>query len=98
MSYENDILAKLERNKLIYNRGIAGGKLLALSLLHVELMASSIGSNPVFLDALMKLRANFDEELTLALESDTPIQPRSLRELYEEEARADHRTSGEYNE
>ena len=94
MSYENDILAKLERNKLIYNRGIAGGKLLALSLLHVELMASSIGSNPVFLDALMKLRANFDEELTLALESDAPM----TAERYEKEARADHHTSGECNE
>ena len=94
MSYENDILAKLERNKLIYNRGIAGGKLLALSLLHVELMASSIGSNPVFLEALMKLRANFDEELTLALESDAPM----TAERYEKEARADQHTSGECNE
>ena len=94
MSYENDILAKLERNKLIYNRGIAGGKLLALSLLHVELMASSIGSNPVFLEALIKLRTKFDEELTLALESDAPM----TAERYEKEARADHHTSGECNE
>ena len=97
MSYENDIkasLSELEYGNLMYNRGIAGGKLLALSLLHVELMASSIGSNPVFLDALMKLRANFDEELTLALESYAPM----TAEQYEEEARADHHTSGEYNE
>tara|TARA_R110000764_G_scaffold6683_1_gene24877 strand:+ start:2937 stop:3215 length:279 start_codon:yes stop_codon:yes gene_type:complete len=92
MSYENDILAKLERNKLIYNRGIAGGKLLGLSLLHVELMASSIGSNPVFLGALIKLRAKFDEELTLALESDAPM----TAERYEKEARLDHYTSEEF--
>tara|TARA_R110000744_G_scaffold228613_1_gene346629 strand:- start:927 stop:1115 length:189 start_codon:yes stop_codon:yes gene_type:complete len=61
MSYEND--------KDMHNLGLVGGKLLGISMLHVELLSRGLGTDPKFLEVLNKLRAEFDRELNKTLES-----------------------------
>ena len=47
----------------MYDRGIAGGKSLGLSLLHLELLKNGLGADEKFLEILNKLRDEFTEEL-----------------------------------
>ena len=47
----------------MYERGVAGGKSLGLSLLHLELLKHGLGSDEKFLEVLNKLRNEFNEEL-----------------------------------
>jgi|TARA_R110000744_G_scaffold7311_3_gene25084 hypothetical protein len=54
-------LSKFHRE--VYHIGVAGGKLLALSLLHVEMLKSGIGHDDKFLSILGSLRAEFSAEL-----------------------------------
>ena len=46
-----------------YERGVAGGKSLGLSLLHLELLKHGLGADEKFLEILNKLRDEFNEEL-----------------------------------
>ena len=54
----------------MYNRGLAGGKSLGVSLLHLELLKHGLGTDAKFLEVLNNLRAEFHEELNEALEVD----------------------------
>jgi len=66
MSYENDIkssILELEYGQDMYNRGVAGGKSLGLSLLHLELLKHGLGTDAKFLEVLNGLRAEFDKSL-----------------------------------
>ena len=66
MSYENDIkssILELEYGQDMYNRGVAGGKSLGLSLLHLELLKHGLGTDAKFLEILNGLRAEFDKSL-----------------------------------
>jgi len=66
MSYENDIkssILELEYGQDMYNRGVAGGKSLGLSLLHIELLKHGLGTDAKFLEILNGLRAEFDKSL-----------------------------------
>ena len=66
MSYENDIkssILELEYGQDMYNRGIAGGKSLGISLLHLELLKHGLGTDAKFLEILNGLRAEFDKSL-----------------------------------
>ena len=47
----------------MYDRGVAGGKTLGLSLLHIELLKNGLGADEKFLEILNKLRDEFTEEL-----------------------------------
>lgn len=47
----------------MYERGVAGGKSLGLSLLHLELLKHGLGSDEKFLEVLNKLRNELNEEL-----------------------------------
>ena len=47
----------------MYERGVAGGKSLGLSLLHLELLKHGLGNDEKFLKVLNKLRNEFNEEL-----------------------------------
>ena len=47
----------------MYDRGVAGGKSLGLSLLHIELLKHGLGADEKFLEILNKLRDEFTEEL-----------------------------------
>tara|TARA_B110000908_G_C10032798_1_gene348206 strand:- start:466 stop:711 length:246 start_codon:yes stop_codon:yes gene_type:complete len=47
----------------MYERGVAGGKSLGLSLLHLELLKHGLGNDEKFLEVLNKLRNEFNEEL-----------------------------------
>ena len=47
----------------MYDRGVAGGKLLGVSLLHIELLKHGLGADEKFLEVLNKLRDEFTEEL-----------------------------------
>ena len=47
----------------MYNRGVAGGKSLGLSLLHIELLKHGLGTDAKFLEVLNNLRAEFDKTL-----------------------------------
>jgi hypothetical protein len=53
----------------MYERGVAGGKSLGLSLLHLELLKRGIGGDKKFLEVLDKLRNEFNEELDFLVES-----------------------------
>ena len=53
----------------MYERGVAGGKSLGLSLLHLELLKRGIGGDKKFLEVLNKLRNEFNEELDFLVES-----------------------------
>tara|TARA_R110002167_G_C12365589_1_gene623599 strand:+ start:418 stop:627 length:210 start_codon:yes stop_codon:yes gene_type:complete len=46
-----------------YKHGVAGGKTLGLSLLHLELLKNGLGADEKFLEILNKLRDEFTEEL-----------------------------------
>jgi len=66
MSYENDIkssILELEYGQDMYNRGVAGGKSLGVSLLHIELLKHGLGTDAKFLEVLNGLRAEFDKSL-----------------------------------
>ena len=66
MSYENDIkssILELEYGQDMYNRGVAGGKSLGVSILHIELLKHGLGTNAKFLEVLNNLRAEFDKSL-----------------------------------
>ena len=66
MSYENDIkssILELEYGQDMYNRGVAGGKSLGVSLLHIELLKHGLGTDAKFLEVLNNLRAEFDKTL-----------------------------------
>ena len=52
----------------MYNRGLAGGKSLGVSLLHLELLKHGLGTDAKFLEVLNNLREEFDEELNKTLE------------------------------
>ena len=47
----------------MYERGVAGGKSLGLSLLHLELLKHGLGADEKFLEILNKLRNEFNKEL-----------------------------------
>jgi len=47
----------------MYNRGVAGGKSLGVSLLHIELLKHGLGTDAKFLEVLNNLRAEFDKSL-----------------------------------
>tara|TARA_R110000803_G_scaffold120836_2_gene188927 strand:- start:420 stop:611 length:192 start_codon:yes stop_codon:yes gene_type:complete len=47
----------------MYNRGVAGGKSLGVSMLHLELLRHGLGTDEKFLDVLNNLRAEFNEYL-----------------------------------
>ena len=47
----------------MYERGVAGGKSLGLSLLHIELLKHGLGADEKFLEILNKLSNKFNEEL-----------------------------------
>ena len=47
----------------MYDRGVAGGKSLGLSLLHIELLKHGLGADEKFLEVLNKLRNKFTKEL-----------------------------------
>ena len=47
----------------MYNRGVAGGKSLGVSLLHLELLKHGLGTDAKFLEVLNGLRAEFDKSL-----------------------------------
>ena len=47
----------------MYNRGVAGGKSLGVSLLHLELLKHGLGTDAKFLEVLNNLRAEFDKSL-----------------------------------
>jgi len=47
----------------MYNRGVAGGKSLGVSLLHIELLKYGLGTDAKFLEILNNLRAEFDKSL-----------------------------------
>ena len=53
----------------MYERGVAGGKSLGLSLLHLELLKNGLGGDEKFLEILNKLSNKFNEELDLLVES-----------------------------
>ena len=53
----------------MYERGVAGGKSLGLSLLHIELLKNGLGDDEKFLEILNKLRDEFTEELDFLVES-----------------------------
>ena len=52
----------------MYERGVAGGKSLGLSLLHIELLKNGLGADEKFLEILNKLRDEFTEELDFLVE------------------------------
>ena len=76
MPYENDIKSSIlelecggisrQDNAInnygrdMYNRGVAGGKSLGVSLLHLELLKHGLGTDAKFLEVLKGLRAEFD--------------------------------------
>ena len=51
-----------------YKHGVAGGKSIGVSLLHIELLKHNLGTDAKFLEVLNKLRAEFDDELNEVLE------------------------------
>ena len=53
----------------MYERGVAGGKSLGLSLLHLELLKRGIGGDKKFLEVLNKLRNEFNEELDFLVDN-----------------------------
>ena len=53
----------------MYERGVAGGKSLGLSLLHIELLKHGLGADENFLEILNKLSNKFNAELDLLVES-----------------------------
>tara|TARA_B110000503_G_scaffold85520_1_gene130133 strand:- start:660 stop:905 length:246 start_codon:yes stop_codon:yes gene_type:complete len=53
----------------MYERGVAGGKSLGLSLLHLELLKRGIGGDKKFLEVLNKLRDDFNEELDFLVDN-----------------------------
>ena len=53
----------------MYERGVAGGKSLGLSLLHLELLKNGLGGDEKFLEILNKLSNKFNAELDLLVES-----------------------------
>ena len=53
----------------MYERGVAGGKSLGLSLLHLELLKHGLGADEKFSNILNKLRDEFNEELDFLVES-----------------------------
>ena len=44
----------------MYKRGVAGGKSLGLSLLHIELLKHGLGTDAKFLEVLNNLRAELN--------------------------------------
>jgi len=64
MSYENDIKSSINNyGRDMYNRGVAGGKSLGVSLLHIELLKHGLGTDAKYLELLNSLRAEFDKSL-----------------------------------
>ncbi len=53
----------------MYDRGVAGGKSLGLSLLHLELLKHGLGADEKFLEVLNKLRDDFNEELDFLVDN-----------------------------
>ena len=51
-----------------YKHGVAGGKSLGVSLLHIELLKHNLGTDAKFLEVLNNLREEFDRELNKTLE------------------------------
>ena len=47
----------------MYNRGVAGGKSLGVSMLHLELLKHGLGTDAKFLEILNNLRSEFDKSL-----------------------------------
>ncbi len=59
----NELYAVNNYGRDMYDRGVAGGKTLGLSLLHIELLKNGLGADEKFLEILNKLRDEFTEEL-----------------------------------
>ena len=57
----------------MYDRGIAGGKSLGLSLLHLELLKNGLGADEKFLEILNKLRDEFTEELDFLVSKENKL-------------------------
>tara|TARA_R110000782_G_scaffold49134_2_gene107040 strand:+ start:820 stop:1068 length:249 start_codon:yes stop_codon:yes gene_type:complete len=53
----------------MYERGVAGGKSLGLSLLHLELLKNGLGGDEKFSEILNKLRDGFNEELDFLVDN-----------------------------
>ena len=53
----------------MYERGVAGGKSLGLSLLHLELLKNGLGGDEKFSEILNKLRDEFNEELDFLVDN-----------------------------
>jgi len=65
----NELYAINNYGRDMYDRGVAGGKSLGLSLLHIELLKHGLGADEKFLEILNKLSNKFNEELDLLVES-----------------------------
>ena len=65
----NELYAINNYGRDMYERGVAGGKSLGLSLLHIELLKHGLGADEKFLEILNKLSNKFNEELDLLVES-----------------------------
>ena len=59
----NELYAVNNYGRDMYDRGVAGGKTLGLSLLHIELLKNGLGADEKFLEILNKLRDEFTAEL-----------------------------------
>ena len=65
----NELYAINNYGRDMYERGVAGGKSLGLSLLHIELLKHGLGADEKFLEILNKLSNKFNAELDLLVES-----------------------------
>ena len=65
----NELYAINNYGRDMYERGVAGGKSLGLSLLHIELLKHGLGADEKFLEILNKLSNKFNAELDLLIES-----------------------------
>ena len=59
----NELYAINNYGRDMYDRGVAGGKSLGLSLLHIELLKHGLGADEKFLEILNKLRNKFTKDL-----------------------------------
>ena len=66
----NELYAINNYGRDMYDRGVAGGKTLGLSLLHIELLKNGLGADEKFLEILNKLRDEFTEELDFLVDKE----------------------------
>ena len=70
MEQLNELYAINNYGRDMYDRGVAGGKTLGLSLLHIELLKNGLGADEKFLEILNKLRDEFTEELDFLVDKE----------------------------